>query len=174
MWNGDSGVRRCLGSVNELPYADGSFDAVISVDVLQTKQVDPQASMNEMARVTRRAGSVVMLAPAYQWMLSTHDRAVHSVRRFTRPALRNMAVMAGLSVERITHLFPLFFPIIAATRLARKAYPRNGDAPVRSDLSPLPRWMNATLLACARAEFTIARHLTVPFGSTILAVARKD
>jgi len=172
-WNGAGPRRRCMGSVNELPYADGTFDVVTSVDVLPSQQVRPQASLNEMARVTRCGGYVVVLVPAYQWLLSRHDRAVHCVQRFSRPAIRSMAAAADLAIERLTHLFPVFFPVIATLRLAHKRAWRNGSAPVRSDLSPIPEWLNGVLLLIARAEHKLTSRLTVPFGTTILAVGRK-
>ena len=78
---------------------------------------------------------------------------------------------AGLRVERMTHLFSPFLPVIAAKRWARKGGP-NADAP-RSDLEPLPRWLNETCYAIARAEQLVARYVDMPAGSTILAVGRK-
>jgi len=174
LWNGDSSIHRCLGSVNRLPFPDASFDAVVSIDVLQCRQVDPQTSVDEMARVVRGGGWVVLVAPAYQWLLSRHDVAVHSARRFTRSDMRSLAVSAGLSVQRITHLFPAFFPAVALTRITRKIGMDDAKTSIRSDLTPLPRWINAALFAAARVEYGLVGRLAVPFGSTILAVTRKE
>lgn len=48
-----------------------------------------------VARVLRRGGSVVLMAPAYDWMRSTHDQAVHDVRRSTRGTIRSLMTNAG-------------------------------------------------------------------------------
>ncbi len=172
-WNGPPGVTRCRASVNDLPYAGGTFDLVISVDVLQEASVDVRRAFGEMARVLRRGGGLVVLAPAYEWMLSRHDRAVDSVRRFTRRRLGRLAIEAGLVVERITHRFPLFFPAVAATRLIRRLGGRDHRAEVDSDLRAYPQWLNEALFTVARAEHALLRGLRVPFGSTILMVARR-
>ncbi len=48
-----------------------------------------------VARVLRRGGSVVLMAPAYDWMRSTHDEAVHDVRRSTRGTIRSLMTNVG-------------------------------------------------------------------------------
>ena len=173
LWNGRGRVGRCMGSVNAIPYAEASFEAVVCVDVMQSREVEPRTTMKELARVVRPGGRVVVLAPAFQWLLSRHDAAVHSVRRFDRAGLRSMACEAGLTVTRLTHAFPVFFPVIAAVRLLRKVEAANGAGPLQSDLSTLPRWLNRVLLTIARLEQRAIRHADAPFGSTILLVARK-
>ncbi len=54
------------GSVNQLPFADGSFDAVVSADVLCDAAVDPGArALLELKRVLRPGGRLVVNMPAY-------------------------------------------------------------------------------------------------------------
>jgi len=171
-WNGEPGVRRCLASINELPYADEFFDAACSVDVLGCEGVEIAAALAELTRVLRRGGYLVLLVPAYQWLRSPHDMAVHSVHRFTRSELRRLAADAGLTVVRLTHRFPLFFPLIAGARmLSRLRSPAATNG--RSDLVELPRWLNSALSTIARAEHRLTNRGAMPFGTTILLVARK-
>ncbi len=172
-WNGDPHVHRCLGSLNDLPYPDATFDAVCSVDVLGCREVTVERSLMEASRVLKANGFLILLVPAYQWLLSRHDAAVHSVHRFTRRQLRAPVEAAGLQVVRLTHCFPLFFPMIAFSRLWAKLDQRMNGAESRSDLSVLPSWTNRALSAVARAEHAVVRRLSVPFGTTILMVARK-
>ena len=173
LWNGERDVHRCRASANALPFAEEDFDVVVSVDVFQCRELAPEAAMGEMARVLRSGGFVVLLAPAYDWMRSRHDAAVESVRRFSRRRLRILAESAGLAVQRLTHRFPLFFPIIAAKRLLEKPADASDSTRFDSDLTPIPRWLNGCLSAVARVERAVVRGWTVPFGSTILMVARK-
>ncbi len=61
-----------VASVTELPFADASFDAVVSADVVC--QVDnPEKAAQEFFRVLRPGGVVVLNCPAYMWMWSYHD-----------------------------------------------------------------------------------------------------
>lgn len=168
-------VRRCAcrGDANGLPYGDGSFDAVLSVDVLQSRGVDPPEAVREMARVLRPGGHAIVLAPSHPWMLSSHDHAVHGVRRFTARQLRELAGRAGLEVVRATHQFPLWFPIIAAVRLWRKRWNRSAGGSPASDLRRIPAGINAAMFAICRIEQWAIRRMGAPFGSTLLLVAGK-
>ncbi len=172
-WNGSAGDHRQVASVNDLPYASSRFDAVVSVDVLYHADVDPERAVSEMARVLRPSGQAVFIVPAYQWLLSRHDAAVHSARRFTRRELRRLMEGAQLRVDRLTHLFAPFLPAVAVWRMLTRASARASDGPAASDLGPLPRWANSLLYAVARVEQTVARHVDMPMGSTILGVGRK-
>ncbi len=163
----------CRASVNELPYDHGVFDAVVSVDVLCCEEVCVEDAMREMVRILKPGGGMVLAVPAYQWMLSRHDDAVHCVRRFDRSGLRESMERAGMSVRRVTHLLPTFFPMIAAVRLATRRKRMSNGASVHSDLSTLPHWLNESLLGVARLERMILGQRGAPFGSTILASGRK-
>jgi SAM-dependent methyltransferase len=174
LWNGDTLVYRCLASANELPFEDGRFDVVVSADVIGCDGVDAEKALREMARVLRPSGHLVLFAPAYQWMRSRHDRAVHSVRRFTRGHLQRMVLRAGFDILRSTYRFFLFFPMIAVLRLATKPLASRNDLASRSDLRPLPRWINRSLLALASWEMTRLGKLDLPWGSSVMIVARKE
>ena len=171
-WLGNGSARQCLGSANEIPCAAESFDAVISVDVVYSWEVDPPRAVMEMARVLKPGGRLVIIVPAYRWMRSSHDRAVHGLHRFTRPRLCKLLKSAGLTVDRLTHFSTALFPVIAAVRLMRKVRHGNGHMQ-RSDLRPMPRWLDGGLLAVAMTERRVVRHLNLPFGSSILGVARQ-
>jgi SAM-dependent methyltransferase len=56
-------ARRVVGDVRSLPFADGSFDVVVAVDVLEhVAPADRAVALREMTRVARRR--VVVAAPA--------------------------------------------------------------------------------------------------------------
>jgi SAM-dependent methyltransferase len=175
LWNGRADTHRCLGSANEIPFAGESFDAAVSVDVIYCGEVEPQSAVAEMARVLKPGGRLVIIVPAYEWLRSSHDLAVHGVRRFTRRGLTRLLNGAGLSVERMTHFSTALLPIIVAVRLLRRARASNGRPPSGPyDLRPRPGWLNRSLLAVAMAERRVVRHVNLPFGSSILGIARKQ
>jgi SAM-dependent methyltransferase len=83
---GERGITRaCLASINEIPYAAGTFDAVMSVDVLESDAVDEAKAVSELWRVAKPGGYIVLVVPAYRWLLTEeHHKAVHASRRYTR------------------------------------------------------------------------------------------
>jgi SAM-dependent methyltransferase len=153
------------GSVDALPFADARFDAAVSADVLCHAAVDPLAALGELRRVLKPGGRIVLNLPAYQWLMSAHDRQVHNVRRFTARGTAGMLRQAGFGRIRSFYWNGLLLPLMAAQRkiLAR------GDSV--SDVAPFPPWLDGSLLAVTKFE----RHLPVglPFGGSVLAIAER-
>jgi SAM-dependent methyltransferase len=166
--------RVCQASIHAVPFASGSFDAVVSVDVLECDGVDPGRAIDELVRVLAPGGHLLLVVPAYRWLLTPgHHRAVHASRRFTGPSARALIADRPLSLVRLTHLFAPVLPAVAAVRLALRALPDDRTAPARSELRPLPAILNAALERFVGLERRVLPHGDLPFGSSILVVARK-
>jgi SAM-dependent methyltransferase len=58
------GIEAAVASLYELPFADGSFDLVLCLEVLE-HLADPEAALAELARVS--AGHVVVSVPHEPW-----------------------------------------------------------------------------------------------------------
>lgn len=153
------------GSVNALPFADASFDAVVSADVLCHAAVHPPQALADMRRVLRPGGMLLLNMPAYDWLASAHDRRVHNARRVTPPVLRQWLDSAGFAAIRTHFWNGLLLPLMIVQRkiLAR------GDA--ASDVARFPPWLDATLLGITRLECHLPLHL--PFGGSVIATARR-
>lgn len=172
-WNQDAALRAgqksaaavARGSVNALPFADNSFDAAVSADVLCHTSVDPLAALQEMARVLRPGGRLVVNMPAFQWMFSAHDRRVQTARRLTAPQMAGLLREAGFNRPRARYWNSLLLPLMIVQRklLAR------GDAV--SDVAPFPPWLDATFHAVTEIERRLP--FALPAGGSVLAVAEK-
>jgi SAM-dependent methyltransferase len=161
------GMAVCRGSANDVPIASTSVDVVVSLDVIcHTAVTDAGAAVAEMARVLKPGGVLVLNLPAYNWLRSGHDVAVHTIRRFTRSHVRRLITDAGLEPERITHWNTLLFPAAAAVRFLH----RNRQD---SDLNPPNPIMNRLLTQVLRVERAMVRRMPLPFGLSVFAVARK-
>src|SRR5208283_3586518 len=104
------------GSVNALCFADDSFDAAVSADVLCHAAVDPDAALRELKRVLRPGGRLVVNMPAYQWLLSAHDRRVRNVRRLTATATAALLRQAGFTAVRVRYWNGLLLPMMVVQR----------------------------------------------------------
>lgn len=163
--------RAFVASASELPFPDGLFDLAISFEVI-CNIADDRRAFAEIVRVLMPGGRCIIQMPAYQWLWSMHDVAVGHQRRYAARDLREKLEGTGLEVERLTHANVLFFPLIAAARLGRRLLPERSRA-VRSDLTPLPRALNAALAALYCAEMRAVARVDVPYGLSLIAVARK-
>lgn len=156
------------GSITALPFADASFDAIVSLDVLcQVEQ--PKTALREFARCLRPGGLVAINVPAYRWLWSYHDDAVQSCHRFSRAEVVNLLREAGLQPVYTTYWNTLLFPAIV---IRRKLLPAPSDG--TSDVHDYAPWVSAIL----RGLLTIERAwlktgLTLPFGTSVFAVAKR-
>ncbi len=161
------------GSVDALPFANESFDAVYSLDVLYIGQVDEGRAMTEFARVLKPGGLFLMNLPAFNLLRGQHDVAVHGARRYTPGRVRSLLEAAGLRRERV-HCWNLwlFFPIACWRLISRVLKPADG-ADAKSDLSSPPAVVNRTLAALGKLDAAFCGLIRSPLGTSVWAVARK-
>jgi hypothetical protein len=78
---------------------------------------------------------------------------------------------AGFVVEKCTHANMWLFPLAAAKRLAERIRPPSN--PTASDLVPLPGPINTVFRWVLCSEAALIRRWELPFGLSLLALARK-
>jgi SAM-dependent methyltransferase len=128
--------------------------------------------MSEFFRVLRPGGLAVMTVPAHPSLWSSHDVALHHYRRYTRAGFEGLVKNAGFEVVRFTPTVATAYMPAAVFRRVKRWIGSDAAEP-RTDEFPLPRWMNATLLGMMRAEARWLRHHDLPFGLSLLCIARK-
>ena len=169
------GLKRILiANLNRLPFRDGTFDCILCSDVLESREVDERLALSELARTTRIGGRIILSVAAYQFLLSEHDRAVHSVRRYTKRQAKRALSASGLEIVGLRYLFGFFFPPIVAYRLLKRLITGSGaTSPPRSDVFLPPGFLNTALLAIMRLEVALSRLWHLPFGTTLLVEMRR-
>lgn len=174
-WPGRSLQKQvCVGSANAVPFQDNAFDAVVSVDLLECDAVQEQKAYQEMLRVIRPGGYLVLVVPAYQWLLSPeHHRAVQASRRYTRRSLARLVRSNSARLVKLSHLFMTIFPAIALYRISRrlKGFPQNREA--HSELKQPPQLLNEFLFRLSSWEKRLVGSVGLPWGSSLLAIIQK-
>jgi SAM-dependent methyltransferase len=170
--------------ISRIPFRSATFDVVTCFDVMQYA-VDDQAAMIEIVRVLRPGGTLVVTAAAMQVLRGGHAAFWPEVRRYDRKRLRRISEGAGLQILRLSYLFGTLFPMVLAARVASRL--SNGDVsratarPVSTAARPLEDWemrvppaaVNVPLAWLVAAEAALSPHVALPFGSSLLLVARK-
>ncbi len=159
-----------VASAMSLPFGDDTFDLAVSLDVLCHKGVtNKQLPLQEMARVLKPGGLVIMNLPAFQILYSSHDRQVHTDRRFTRKEVIRMLRHAGMEPIYHTYWNTVLLPLILCSRVIRKILPaRKSD--VASSSGSIARLI---LLSAFGFERRVLRLTALPVGLSIMIAAKK-
>lgn len=163
--------RLARASMVEIPFADCSFDLVVSFDVLCEQAVhDEMAALRECARVLAPGGRIVLRLPAYNWLRGQHDKAVHIRRRYTCGEIATSLRRAGFCVEHLSYANMFLFPIALIKRMAERVWPPHHD---RSDLVLDVGPFNGILKTILSVEAPLVARIRLPLGLTVVAVGRK-
>lgn len=160
------------GSLLRLPFSPQSFDVVTSFDVIYHQAIpDDEQALAEMARVLRPRGTLLLRVPAHDRLRSGHDRAVHTRHRYSRKELHQKLRRAGLRPVFLTYANGLLFPVALVKRLGERLLPDTNEG---SEVKPVSRSLNCLLTSVLRLEALALRHVRLPIGLSVVAVAERD
>ncbi len=154
------------GVGERLPIRSGSIEVVLFLDVLE--HADDAACLREAWRVLRPGGHVIVSVPAMPWLWSKRDEEAGHRRRYTKHDLLRLLRTTGFEPVACRYFVAFLFPIVAVTRIAGRWW----GAAQRVEESP-GRWGNALAFALTMLEVRLGDRLHWPFGSTLLALARR-
>jgi len=156
-------------SVSALPFPSARFHLVTSFDVLYHLRVeDDQHVLAELHRVLQPGGMLLLRVPAHDWIRGAHDLAVHTRHRYERSELRAKLRQAGFSIDRLTYVNSLLFPLAPAKRLLERG---NGSAVPDLWFPPAP--MNRALARLLALEGALVLQTDLPWGLSLMAVAHR-
>lgn len=167
------GVERPVqGDACSLPFADGAFDLVLSLDVLpHLSPGEERRAINEMARVTAPGGLVVVRAAALSVLRSRHSEYVFERQRFVRRKLVDPMRAARLNLLRSTYANAFLLPIAFAKFRLWEPLSR---APLASGVEAAPPWLDRLLhvpLALESAWLGAGRNL--PLGQSLIVIGER-
>ncbi len=163
-------VRAC---VSTLPFADAHFDLVTSFDVLYHRAVpDEVVALHEVRRVLRPDGRLLLRLPAYEFLRSKHDLAVHTQRRYTASTARALLTRTGFMVEQCSYVVSFLFPLALVQRLFAPRHSKIEQ--LSSDMTlPTPLFNNTLRWPLALEAAWLNRGGTFPFGLSVICLARQ-
>jgi SAM-dependent methyltransferase len=167
------GYRRLFrADFHSLPVRPESFDLVTCIDVIE-HLADDRRALDELRRILRPGGILVVSVPAFQALWGDHDTLYGHYRRYTTGEVREKLRRAGFEVRKLTYFEPLFFAPLWVYRNVKKLVIKGGGLERRDDFVSVPRYLNAILTHLIAAERFALRVMSFPFGVTLLAVARR-
>jgi ubiquinone/menaquinone biosynthesis C-methylase UbiE len=170
-----NGVRRVArASVAAVPFPSAAFDIVTSFDVLYCLPGEvEQAAVSEMWRVLKPGGAAIINLAAMEILRGNHSVLSAELRRYNRASLRALLEPAGFRVERMTYTNAALFPVMLTVRGVQRLMGLAAESEAEGEITVPPRPLNAMLSVLLAAEAGIVRAVPMPFGSSLLCLARK-
>lgn len=163
--------RLARGSVLQLPFPAKTFDLVTEFEVVNHWSIpDDHVALAELCRVLKPGGLLVFREPAYQWLFAKHDRAVHTRERYSRRQLAAKLRRAGFDDVYVGYANCFLFPVALVRRLVGNILPGNHQG---SDVREIPKPLNSVLGWILSREARILRTSRLPFGLSVVGVARR-
>jgi ubiquinone/menaquinone biosynthesis C-methylase UbiE len=160
------------GDTCHLPFQDGRFSLVAACEVLYHQNVgDVRRAIDELVRVLEPGGYLVVVDSAYSACFSSHDRAAHGARRFTRPVLTALFQEAGLEVLHATYAYSLLLPVVWMVRRWKELW-KIAEQP-GEELHETWGPLNALMVGWFSLEAQLAGRLGLPFGLSVQLLGHK-
>ena len=160
------------GDIRSLPFGDGAFDLVLSLDVLaHLPRGEEHAAARELSRVARRGGLVVVRTSALDILRSRHGEFACERQRFTRRRLMETIRGRGHTAVAL-HLSQL---PAAAGRAGQIPDVGAAVAPApESGVQPVAAWLDRLLFAPLAMEAAwLGAGRNFPAGQSLLLIGEK-
>lgn len=109
-------------------------------------------------------GYLAITVPAFQFLWGIHDINHHHFRRYTKTSMHDVLHQAGFNVEYSSYWNMTLFIPAAFMRLIGKS----GEGALA-----LPRWLDEILFTVVKIEALFMRWFPLPFGTSLVIIARK-
>jgi SAM-dependent methyltransferase len=151
------------------------FDIVGAFDVLEHIDADDRV-LQCVHDALRPGGLFIVTVPQYQWMWSTLDEVVCHKRRYSRSELLRKVASARFEVVFCSSFVTALFPAMVASRLLSRARRAPGDrkAAFTSEVILSPAANRVCDWIMRVDELALRAGLSLPFGGSLLIVARKS
>jgi SAM-dependent methyltransferase len=171
----EAGRRRLArATVTAVPFPSNAFDIVTSFDVLYSlPSAAEEMAVAEMVRVAKPGGFVLINVAALESLRGDHSVLSHEVRRYNRSTLAALLTRAGLRIERLTYTNATLVPPLLVARGLQRLRGLNVEAEADSEIRVPLAPVNAALTAALMIESLWLRVGDMPFGSSLLCLARK-
>ncbi len=157
-------------SVTSIPFSSEKFDIITVLDVIEHVKED-NLVLNEIWRMLKPNGIVVVTVPAFQFLWSEHDVASMHVRRYNNSSIVKVINESKFKIIKISYFVTFLFPFIAMYRLLIKRKIKEKKA--ECDFIEFPKLINSFFEKIMRVENKLLKKINFPFGLSIVCLAQK-
>lgn len=141
------GIPAIQADARSLPFANGTFDVVVCLDVLE-HIIEDYVVASEIYRVLAPNGHFLISVPEDPKLWSAHDTSVNHVRRYTKGGMYSVLSESKLWVNQIWSTLYLLRPMIVIARKFTEG----------SNLTKLNPFVNKVLYLICRLELSLPKY----------------
>lgn len=155
-----------MGYFDENYETPSRVDLIVMADVIEHIPDDLPILLRAKAALAKD-GHLLVSVPALECLWTHHDDLNLHERRYSKPSLTASLERAGFDVVSIRYAFIWpGFAKLALHYLEKFTSPKNKETHI--PFAPI----NSFLTQLTRLEWVMTKNLPVPFGSSLIAVAR--
>jgi len=165
------GINVCEGNINSFNFPKNTFDLVTILDVLYHKDVwDEVSILKKVKSVLKDNGFLLITDSAFNFLKSYHDKATQGKRRYRVRELKKMVGKSGFKVLIVSYTYFSIFPFVVIKRFISSITKGKSG----SDVEVVSGLLNNILIFLLKLESKLLKHLSFPFGSSIILLAQKQ
>jgi SAM-dependent methyltransferase len=143
------------------------YGLILMLDVLEHLE-KPDESISAVFKLLKPGGIFLLTVPAFQLLWTRHDEINRHRTRYRRRELEDELRNGGFEVVESRYFFVWVAVAKLVTRFKERVF---AGEPVPPSLPPPA--INAALAALSRLDLSLGRRGALPFGSSLLAIARR-
>lgn len=147
------------------------YDLITSFDVICSRHVSDKLALKKMHSWLKDDGYLLLTVPAYQFLLSKHDDAVHQNKRYSKKQIRIFLESQGFEIIKISYNVCLLFPVAFIKRIIDKL--TLSKKTEHNEVKMPCRFINSLFLKVMRIEKLMMRYSSLPFGLSVMVLAKK-
>ena len=161
-----------LADATRIPFRQNYFDVITAIGLIEHLE-DDQLFLDEVRRLLKPNGMLILLTSSFPYLWSMHDTANEHKRRYYLRELNRQINDVGFQTIRFSHLNFFLFPIIAPLLvLHRKIYGIESAHPERI-MPTTPRVINLMMTWVLLCEARLMRWVTLPWGISMIGILKK-
>lgn len=159
-----------IGNISHLPYENNFFDLIYCLDVLGNLDDEKTIeSFREFRRCLKKGGILIIQTAALPYLYSSHDKYWDIGKRYYLEELV-LKLEEEFSILKKSYRHFILFPLIFAIKLKNKFHKNKSSG----DFEKLPNMLNELLFNVMRFENYLLRYLSLPIGSSVFVIAKKN
>lgn len=150
------------------------FDIIAAFDVIEHIEDDVKA-LDNIYKMLCKEGVLLISVPQHRFLWSKLDELVMHQRRYSRDDLLTKLKKCGFEIEYKTSFVFMLFPLMLISRMIDSAQkPGNSEDMDLEKRVKFNKLLNTLFDFIMRVdEFLIGHRISLPFGGTLLVIAKK-